>query len=95
MVNAHPDRWFCGNDRAGKVLARCVDYVLERHDPACLTAVEVADHVRAQVERGALMTIAGEPSLRVPRHAGPIDRRPGLLNPLTMKPSPFLARASA
>jgi len=48
MFNAHPDPWFCGNPRAADLFARCVDYVLEHCDPACLTAASLADHVRNQ-----------------------------------------------
>ena len=52
MINAHPARWFCGNDDGVAALEECARYVLERHRPWCATAAQIAEHVRGEVGGG-------------------------------------------
>ena len=72
MFNAHPDPWYCGNQRAAECLAACLDYIIETHDPALMSARQVAKHALAMARDGAMLQISGHPSLMVPR----LEREP-------------------
>ena len=44
MFNAHPDRWYSGNKKANYQLQKCLDYIIEKFDPAKLISKEAAQH---------------------------------------------------
>lgn len=67
MFNAHPDRWFSGNKSAVTYLRKCVEYILTKYDPACLTAGLVQQHVMNELKRGAMRQIKGAPSVDIPQ----------------------------
>lgn len=67
MIGVHPDRWWTGGQRAFGAYTACLDYVLETHRPACLTAGEVQAHFAREGERGATMLLEGAPPLAVAR----------------------------
>ena len=95
MINAHSDRWTCGNEKTCTELERCLDYIISTHDPAKMNAAEVADHFHKMKDRGATSAL---------EHARPLVRHPNLtedrfdaralsakgLNPLTVHPKVFL-----
>ncbi|HYF36380.1 MAG TPA: hypothetical protein VD994_13885 [Prosthecobacter sp.] len=71
MLNAHPDKWLSGNPRMLDSLGVVLRYILDTHDPARMTAREVAEHFRSQRFRGAVIDIPGEPLLAVPVATAP------------------------
>ena len=68
LINAHPDRWYCGNDSGIRAFEELIDMVLDKHDPIVMTALQVADQIRKQEEAGAFVNFEGEPPISVPRH---------------------------
>jgi peptidoglycan/xylan/chitin deacetylase (PgdA/CDA1 family) len=91
MLNAHPDRWWSGSAKAAETLGATIDYILERHAPARLRAIDVAEHAFRESSRRATIVLPGSPLVEVPRH-GPHPMVPftTLGNPLFLKPAEFL-----
>lgn len=77
MINAHPDTWLCGNQKAVETVEETLDYVLETHDPVALNARQLAEHARAQLAVGAarvgegiLAPLHGKRDAPPPTHQG-------------------------
>lgn len=83
VVNAHPSPWFCGNAAGRAALRTCLEQILGSHSPWCATGRQIDAHVRTEVERGAMLPLAGEPAITVPRHRQPIPPEGLTANPVT------------
>ncbi len=68
LFNAHPDRWYSGNKKAAYQLEKCLDYIIEKYDPALLTGKEVANHTIQMKNIGAMQCIDENKKLYVPFH---------------------------
>lgn len=66
MISSSPEAWLSGNRQAASAYEGLLRYVLETHNPACMTACEASLHVKTQVIRGAMVDVPGSPRLRIP-----------------------------
>ncbi len=82
MINAHPAPWFCGSPEGVAALRACVADILERHQPWCATAAEVAAHACGQAAQGAMAVLPGDPAVTIPSHARSIPAASPDPNPL-------------
>jgi hypothetical protein len=90
MLNAHPDRWWSGSAKAAEVFGTTIDYIIERYTPACLRAIDVAEHVFSERSRGATASFGDAPVVEVLRHGPGEMARPELRNPVITSRAEFL-----
>lgn len=93
VVNAHPSPWFCGTEEGRQALEACLREIVDRHQPWCATAGQLADHVRAEAARGAMRELPGDPVVRIPRLGPGLEPGGPRSNPVRSGGQPSMARA--
>lgn len=69
MFNAHPDRWFCGNEKAIIQLEKSLDYVIAKYDPEIMTAQELALHTKKERVEQRMICIDTKENIFIPKHS--------------------------
>ena len=91
MLNAHPDRWWCGTAKAAAMFGEVVDHVLQNHDPAVMRARDISAQLARESARGATVILAGEPDLEIPAHGtSKMTDAKQVRNPLLLPREDFL-----
>ncbi len=67
MINAHPDRWYCGRRYAADILRKLMDDILETYNPAVMQAIDVARHTHHIHTLEGMHTLPGNPIVCIPR----------------------------
>jgi peptidoglycan/xylan/chitin deacetylase (PgdA/CDA1 family) len=93
MINAHPDRWYCGNKPAARALDQLLDYIISQHDPVAMSGSGLALHMRKMRDQQCVMTLPGSPELRLPQlQPGQRQELPTDCNPLLTERRRFLLK---